>query len=101
MPSGTYFLPENLRKRPQDFDPMTRDRFLAGALLPGSIYARAQAFCRAYRDEVKALFETLDIIVTPTTPMPAPFLGQNTISIQDETLPSRPHLGVPRCLFPS
>jgi AtzE family amidohydrolase len=90
---GSALHMENLRKRPQDFDPMTRDRFLAGALLPGSIYARAQAFRRAYRDDVKALFDTLDIIVTPTTPMPAPSIGQSTISIEGETLPSRPHLG--------
>ena len=46
-----------LRERPQDFDPMTRDRFLAGALLPGSVYQRAQASRRFYRDAVKEIFQ--------------------------------------------
>ena len=35
-----------LRTRPQDFDPDTRERFMAGALLPGAWYVKAQRFRR-------------------------------------------------------
>ncbi|MGH7671484.1 MAG: AtzE family amidohydrolase, partial [Gemmatimonadales bacterium] len=35
---------ELLRTRAADFDPLTRDRFLAGALVPGALYAQAQRF---------------------------------------------------------
>ena len=83
----------NLRKRPADFDPMTRDRFLAAALLPGSVYMRAQSLRRAYRDAMRALFARIDILVTPTTPIAAPVIGQDTIAFGANTLPVRPHLG--------
>ena len=48
---GQLHLPR-LRTRPQDFDPDTRERFMAGALLPGSWYVKAQRFRRQYRAEV-------------------------------------------------
>ncbi len=84
---------KNLRARPGDFDPMTRDRFLAAALLPASIYARAQAMRRAYRDEVAALFKGIDILVAPTTPIAAPTIGQDTVSLSSGTFPARAHVG--------
>ena len=40
---GQLHLP-NLRTRAQDFDPATRDRLLAGALLPAAWYLQAQRF---------------------------------------------------------
>ena len=45
-----------LRTRPQDFDPDTRERFMAGALLPGAWYVKAQRFRRHYRAQVQKLF---------------------------------------------
>lgn len=83
----------NLRKRPADFDPMTRDRFIAAALLPASAYLRAQSFRRVYREAVRALFADIDILVAPTTPIAAPLIGQDTVSIDGTTFPSRAHVG--------
>jgi len=83
----------NLRKRPADFDPLTRDRFLAAALLPGSVYARAQSFRRAYREAVRALFADVDVLVTPTTPIAAPPIGQERLALDGTVFPSRPHVG--------
>src|SRR5262249_51367716 len=45
MEGAQLHLPR-LRTRPQDFDPDTRERFMAGALLPGSWYVKAQRFRR-------------------------------------------------------
>jgi AtzE family amidohydrolase len=84
---------DNLRKRPADFDPMTRDRFLAGALVPGEAYVRAQTFRRAYQDAVRRVFEEVDIVIAPATPMVAPRIGQETIEIEGTIFPSRVHLG--------
>ena len=84
---------KNLRERPGDFDPMTRDRFIAAALLPASVYARAQAMRRAYRDEVAALFKGIDILVAPTTPIAAPTIGQDMVSMPTGTFPARAHVG--------
>ena len=84
---------KNLRTRPGDFDPMTRDRFLAAAMLPASIYARAQAYRRVYRDAVLRLFDDVDVLVAPTTPMAAPLIGQELAKFPSGTFPARAHLG--------
>ena len=83
----------DLRTRPADFDPMTRDRFIAGALVPGEAYVRAQTFRHAYREAVRRLFSRVDILVAAATPMVAPRIGQSQIEIGGSSLPSRAHLG--------
>ena len=84
---------QDLRNRPQDFDPMTRDRFLAGALLPAAWYIQAQRFRQWYRQQVQQIFQDVDIILAPTTPYPAFPIGQAMIQVDGATLPSRPNLG--------
>lgn len=83
----------NLRARPLDFDPATRDRFLAGALIPAAWYQSAQRFRRWYRTRVRELFREVDIIVAPTTPTAATLLGQTTATIAGEEIRLRPQLG--------
>lgn len=85
---------EDLRSRPQDFDPATRDRFLAGALVPGSWYLQAQRFRRWYRDQVREVFKNVDVILAPTTPCSAPLIGQQTMVLEGEEILVRPHLGL-------
>jgi AtzE family amidohydrolase len=84
---------KNLQSRPEDFDPATRDRFLAGALIPSSWYVQAQRFRSWYRRQVKEIFDRVDIILAPATPCVAPFLGQETINIMGESILVRPNLG--------
>jgi 1-carboxybiuret hydrolase len=84
----------DLKSRAQDFDPMTRDRFLAGALVPAGWVLRAQRFRRWYREQVLALFREVDILLAPATPCQAPEIGQETIEIDGVTVPSRPFIGV-------
>jgi Asp-tRNA(Asn)/Glu-tRNA(Gln) amidotransferase A subunit family amidase len=84
----------DLNSRAQDFDPGTRDRFLAGALIPAGWVLRAQRFRRWYRDQVLTLFRDIDIIIAPVTPIPAPRLGQETMEIDGVTVPTRPYIGV-------
>jgi Asp-tRNA(Asn)/Glu-tRNA(Gln) amidotransferase A subunit family amidase len=83
-----------LRSRPQDFDPATRDRFLAGALIPASWYIQAQRFRQWYRDRVRLIFNEVDIILAPTTPCVAPRIGQEKMAIAGEEVLVRPHLGL-------
>ena len=40
-----------------------------------------------------ALFADIDVLVAPTTPTAAPLIGQDTVSINGITFPSRAHLG--------
>ncbi|MEH2036458.1 AtzE family amidohydrolase [Nostoc sp.] len=85
---------DKLRFRPEDFDPATRDRFLAGALIPSSWYLQAQRFRRWYRDRVREVFQNVDVILAPTTPISAPLIGQQTMILDDEEILVRPHLGL-------
>jgi AtzE family amidohydrolase len=80
--------------RPQDFDPATRDRFLAGALIPSSWYLQAQRFRKWYRDRVREVFQNVDVILAPTTPISAPLIGQQTMILDGEEILVRPHLGL-------
>ena len=90
---GQLHLPR-LRTRPQDFDPDTRERFMAGALLPGAWYVKAQRFRRHYRAQVQKLFEEVDIILAPATPCTAPKLGQVMMKLGGVELPVRANLGL-------
>ena len=90
---GQLHLPR-LRTRPQDFDPDTRERFMAGALLPGAWYVKAQRFRRQYRTKVQKLFEGVDIILAPATPCTAPKLGQVMMKLGGVDLPVRANLGL-------
>jgi aspartyl-tRNA(Asn)/glutamyl-tRNA(Gln) amidotransferase subunit A len=84
----------DLKKRAGDFDPATRDRFIAGNLYPANWYLQAQRFRTWYRAEVAKLFETVDVILAPATPLPAPFLDQHTMVLDGKEMPVRPHLGL-------
>jgi AtzE family amidohydrolase len=82
-----------LRTRLDGFDPLTRDRFLAHALLPAQWYLHAQRFRRWHAAEVLRMFETVDVVVMPATPCVAPPLGTATIRIDGVDLPTGPTLG--------
>ncbi|MGF1539643.1 MAG: AtzE family amidohydrolase [Pleurocapsa sp.] len=84
---------KNLQSRPQDFAPATRDRFLAGALIPSSWYIQAQRFRSWYCRQLQAIFQEVDVILTPTTPWAATLLGQEQITISGSEIPIRPNLG--------
>jgi aspartyl-tRNA(Asn)/glutamyl-tRNA(Gln) amidotransferase subunit A len=83
-----------LKARPQDFDPDTRERLMAGCLLPGAWYVKAQRFRRQYRAAVLKLFNEVDVILAPATPCSAPKLGQAMMTIAGVELPVRANLGL-------
>jgi 1-carboxybiuret hydrolase len=83
-----------LKTRAQDYDPDTRERFMAGALLPGSWYVKAQRFRRLYRVNVLKLFEEVDVILAPATPCTAPKLGQVMMKLAGAEMPVRANLGL-------
>ena len=85
---------DKLKNRPQDFDFATRDRFLAGALIPSNWYLQAQRFRCWYRNQVREVFQNVDIIIAPTTPIAAPLIGQKTMILNDQEILVRPHLGL-------
>lgn len=94
MAEGATLHLERLRQRPDDFDPEVRDRLLAGTMLPGVWVERAQKLRRVFRDRVLRLFDGVDAILAPATPMRAPLLGQKTAMFGGVELPVRPNLGI-------
>ena len=85
---------DKLKSRPQDFDVATRDRFIAGAFIPSSWYIQAQRFRSWYKQKVREIFQNVDVIIAPTTPISAPEIGQETMILDGEEILVRPHLGL-------
>jgi aspartyl-tRNA(Asn)/glutamyl-tRNA(Gln) amidotransferase subunit A len=85
---------DRLRRCAGDFDPATRDRLIAGAMIPAPLVNRAQKFRRWYRAEVLKLFEKVDAILAPATPCTAPAIGQQTFVLDGVELPVRPNIGI-------
>ena len=52
-----------------------------GRLLPAATYVNAQRLRHFYAAEFRKLFDTIDCLVTPTTPIAAPKIGEREISI--------------------
>jgi amidase/aspartyl-tRNA(Asn)/glutamyl-tRNA(Gln) amidotransferase subunit A len=90
---GSLHLPD-LRRRAQDFEPVSVDRFIAGALQPAAWYLQAQRFRRAYRDKVNALFAKWDVLLAPATPVAAPLIGTEWLDINGQRHPCRPAMGL-------
>lgn len=84
----------DLRRRAEDFEPLSVDRFLAGALQPADWSLKAQRFRRVYRDKVNALFGQWDLLVAPATPVAAPAIGTEWLDINGTRQPCRPSMGL-------
>ncbi len=85
---------DDLRKRPQDFEPLSVDRFISGLLQPADWVIRAQRFRRVYRDKVNALFARWDVLLCAATPVSAPEIGSEWLEINGQRHPSRPAMGL-------
>jgi AtzE family amidohydrolase len=85
---------EDLRTRAQDFEPLTRDRLLAGMLIPAQWVVHAQRLRSQYRAEVAALFQDWDILVAPATPSAATPIGQDILEADGQSVPLRASFGV-------
>ena len=85
---------QRLRTQAGDFEPLSVDRFISGALQPAAWYVRAQRLRRAYRDKVNALFRDWDVLIAPATPVAAPAIGTEWIDINGQRFPCRPSIGL-------
>ena len=92
--SGGNLHREALQAQAQDFDPATRDRLLAGLLLPADLVLQAQRIRQVFREQIMAAFRKHDLLIAAATPCTAPLLGQSTIRINGQDVPARPNMGV-------
>lgn len=84
----------DLRTRPQDFEPLSRDRFLAGAMLPAAWVARAQRVRRRYAQQAARVFERFDILLAAATPCAATPIGTEWLELNGQRVPLRANMGV-------
>ncbi|MBK4785904.1 MAG: AtzE family amidohydrolase [Pantoea sp. Pent] len=90
---GNHYLPA-LRTQPERFEPNSRERLLAGAMLPAAWYVQAQRFRRHFQQQVLPLFDHYDVLIAPATPCTATLIGQETIHINGQDLPTRASMGM-------
>lgn len=90
---GNHYLPA-LKREPQRFEPLSRERLLAGAMIPSAWYIQAQRFRRDLQQQVLALFKHWDILIAPSTPCSATLVGQEQFVINGQTLPVRASMGM-------
>lgn len=83
-----------LQTRAADFDPMMRDRLLAGAMIPTPWVTHAQRFRRWYQKLLTELFNDVDIIIAPATPTTALNIGQKTVQLNGQSVPARQGIGI-------
>jgi len=84
----------SLRSRAGDFDPATRDRLLAGALVPAHMVLQAQRLRSLFNVQLLEAFRHHDLLIAPATPCTAPLLGQPTIDVAGEAVPARANIGL-------
>ncbi len=85
---------DDLRARPDAFEPLSVDRFIAGALQPAHWVQRAQRYRRRYRDQVNALFADWDVLLAPATPVTAPAIGTEWLDLNGQRHPARAAMGL-------
>lgn len=63
---------ERFAEKAELYRPAIRGAIEMGMLIPGDLYVRALRIRRQFRREMAPLLDRYDILVTPTTPAPAP-----------------------------
>lgn len=83
-----------LAKDALSFDPATRDRLIAGSLLPDDLYDMAQIFRADYKATVLDAMGDHDVLIAPATPCIAPPVDDPRILIDAVLTPARADLGI-------
>jgi Asp-tRNA(Asn)/Glu-tRNA(Gln) amidotransferase A subunit family amidase len=66
------FHAEAVKKTPELYQPETLRRIRTGEKIPQEDYRRKHAELQAEREKIRSIFDSVDVIVMPTTPIPAP-----------------------------
>jgi Asp-tRNA(Asn)/Glu-tRNA(Gln) amidotransferase A subunit family amidase len=70
------FHAKSVKETPELYQPETLRRILTGSKYVPADLARARTTLRASRAAIAKVFETIDVIVAPTTPIPAPTIAE-------------------------
>ena len=73
---------ENVKKNPELYQPETLKRIRAGEDVTTATYIQARRQVDQYRHNIRKVFETVDLLITPTTPVP-PFTISELLADMD------------------
>ena len=68
-----------IRARPRAYGPDVRIRLQLGALIAGADYVLAQRMRAKIKEAVRGMFDEIDVLLLPTTPITAPIVGERTV----------------------
>lgn len=91
---GGAFHLSALRRDPMGFDPATRDRLIAGTLLPAAAFLAARHFRAEFASAAARLFADHDVLIAPAAPCVAPPIDDPTMMLGGERVAARANLGV-------
>lgn len=60
-----------------------------GRLVPGTAYVNAQRLRQGFIGEFHKLFQRIDVLLTPATPIVAPLIGQKTVELGGQPMDTR------------
>jgi aspartyl-tRNA(Asn)/glutamyl-tRNA(Gln) amidotransferase subunit A len=99
-----------LATRADEYQTDVRERLRMGAFVSGPDYVRAQQARTLVRQAVDAALASRDVLLAPATPVPAPALGETTLTIDGQRVEARSALlwltrpfnvsGHPACAVP-
>jgi 1-carboxybiuret hydrolase len=76
------------------YEPHSRDRLVAGSLVPAAWVQQAQRVRHRVYREAMALFTRYDVLIAPATPVPATAIGTETLALAGQSLPARASMGL-------
>src|SRR5438132_8589721 len=68
-----------IRARPRSYGPDVRIRRQLGALSTGAGHVTRQPMRAKIKDAVRGIFDEIDVLLLPTTPITAPVVGERTV----------------------
>ena len=83
-----------LKKNYAEFEPLSRDRLLAGALMPREWYLKSQRLRLWFREQMAEIFSRYDVLIAPATPVAAPVIGSEWIELGGDKMPLRASMGL-------
>lgn len=78
-----------IKKGRADYGPHVLYRTLAGQFVLGTDYAKGMKVQRLIKEEHARVLQEVDVLVTPTAPIPAPRIADNNVVVGGKTHPVR------------
>jgi aspartyl-tRNA(Asn)/glutamyl-tRNA(Gln) amidotransferase subunit A len=80
---------EWLRTRLRDYGADVRARLLVGLFLPPTLYVTGQRARRLAYEELRRVFDRVDVLAAPTMPVLPPLVGEETVELAGREVPHR------------